>query len=272
MSDIGSLDRPTLIHELEENLCEMWSNFGRGPGCALHDQGDALWFDNPIPIIPYNGILRFQVRENVDDRIEAIVDHYRARGVAFMWILHPTSLPPDLPERLQARGLQEVEPVHGMARSLADLPEVPPLPGGLELRPVVEQREVNEYCDFASWRWGVPEEYCDQLRATLAEFGLGRPSARARAWQVWRGDQPVAKAGIYWAKGSAGIYGVATRPPARRLGLARILSLTALNMARSLGYNLAVLHSSPMAQGLYESIGFEKIADFCLFASEEVHI
>jgi hypothetical protein len=54
--------------------------------------------------------------------------------------------------------------------------------------------------------------------------------------------------------------------------LASILSLAALKTAQALGRDLAVLHSTPMAEPLYRSLGFETIADFHLFASDEVHI
>ena len=53
MTKIDFFDKPALITELEANLWEFWSTFGRGPGCTLHDEGDALWFENPIPIMPY---------------------------------------------------------------------------------------------------------------------------------------------------------------------------------------------------------------------------
>ena len=52
MPEIDILDKSALIIELEANLWEFWSTFGRGPGGTLHDEGDALWFENPIPIIP----------------------------------------------------------------------------------------------------------------------------------------------------------------------------------------------------------------------------
>jgi ribosomal protein S18 acetylase RimI-like enzyme len=77
---------------------------------------------------------------------------------------------------------------------------------------------------------------------------------------------------MYLASGSAGIYAVVTRPEARRLGLARILMLVALEFARARGYKLAVLHSTPMAEGLYRSLGFETVAEFRVFASVETHI
>jgi hypothetical protein len=247
MNEMDGLDRTPLIHELEANLWEMWSAFGCGPGCALHGEGDALWFENPIPIIPHNGILKFQVDEDVDQRIDHVVECFRQRRVTFMWILHPTSKPLDLPERLRQRGLKEVELLHGMARWLTDLPASPPIREGIEVRKVVEETdaskpprsklrgiisgqdliggcrpqtpaghsspqqagghpgELSEYYEFASWRWGVPEDYHDQLSATLAEFRLGSPGAKAHAWQAWRHGQPVAKVGLYLTARSAGI-------------------------------------------------------------------
>ena len=272
MNEIDMSDRTALIHELEANLWETWANFGRGQGCGLHDEGDVLWFENSIPIIPYNGILKFQTEIEVDRKIGRLVDHFHEQRAAFMWILHPTSLPSDLPERLKNHGLQDVEPILGMARSLDDLPELPSLPDGMEVRKVIQEDDASEYYHFASWRWGVPEEYGEQLRNTLAVFGIGKSGSKTRAWQVWHEGQPVSKVGLHLATGSAGIYGVATRPEAQRLGLAKILTLTALREARRLEYKLAVLHSTPMAESLYQSLGFETIAVFHLFASEEVYI
>lgn len=93
-------DGSALSGQIERNLWETWSNFGRGPGCALHDEHDALWFETPVPIIPYNGVLKFRVNDDPDRRIGAIVEHFQGHGVDFMWIVHPSSRPADLPSRL----------------------------------------------------------------------------------------------------------------------------------------------------------------------------
>ncbi len=272
MSGIDTSDDTALIHELEANLWETWSHWGCGPGCSLHDEGDALWYETPIPIIPYNAILKFQVEEDADQRIDGLVHHFNDRQVDFMWVVHPSSSPPDLPHRLQQRDLREIEIMPAMARSLADLPEVPPLPEGVTVRKVIEEGDAHEFIEFATWRWGVPEEYWGLYETIVAIFQLGKPGSKAHMWQAWRAGQPVAKAGMYLASGSAGIYAVVTRPEARRLGLARILTLTALQAARKRGHNLAVLHSTPMAEGLYRSLGFKTVAEFRLFASVEAHI
>lgn len=272
MDKVDISDRDDLIRELEENLWETWSMFGRGPGCSLHEKDDLLWFETPIPIIPYNGVLRAKLQANVDQRIGSIAEHFARKKAQFMWIVHPSSRPSDLRDRLQSRGLKDVEPIPGMTRSLDDLPKSPPLPDGIEIRKIADEQDASAFYQFAAWRWNVPDEYKERYPAIAKIFRFGQSGSRAHMWQAWRAGQPVAKAGMYLGARSAGIYAVVTKPEARRLGLARTLTLTALHEARSLGYRLAVLHSTPMAESLYRSLGFDTIAEFRLFASEEVHV
>jgi ribosomal protein S18 acetylase RimI-like enzyme len=272
MDTVDFLDREELVRELEENLWETWAIFGCGPGCSLHETEGLLWFETPIPIIPYNGVLRSRLQADVDQTIDSIVEHFAQKKAQFMWILHPSSIPSDLRDRLQSRGLMDVEPVPGMARSLDDLPEMPPLPDDIEVRKVADERDASAFYQFATWRWNVPDKYKENYAAIAKGFRFGQSGSKAHMWQAWRAGQPVAKAGMYLGARSAGIYAVVTKPEARRLGLARALTLTALHEARSVGYRLAVLHSTPMAEGLYHSLGFDTIVEFRLFASEEVHI
>ena len=272
MNKVDVSDRLFLIRELEQNLWDTWSMFGRGPGCFLHEEDDLLWFETPIPIIPYNGVLKFQVERNADQRVHTIVEHFGRKKTQFMWILHPSSRPSDLGDRLLGRGLKDVEPVPGMALSLEDLPALPSLLDDIEVRNVAGGKDAGAYYEFAASRWNIPEEYKDHYASMARGFRLGEPGSRVHMWQAWREGQPIAKAGMYLGSRSAGIYGVVTRPEARGLGLATTLTLIALHEARSRGYEVAVLHSTPMAENLYRSLGFETIAEFRLFASEEVQV
>lgn len=265
-------DKANLIHELELNLWEMWSHFGHGQGCALYDEGDVIWFETPIPILPYNVVLKFQATKHIDQRIEKLVKHFNDRQVPFMWIIHPSSSPQDLPNRLEEHGLREIELISGMTRDLTDLLEPSLLPENVEIREVIEEDDTSKLFEFAAWRWEVPEEFKEQLEIILEDFRFGQSGSKMYAWQAWRDGKPVAKIGMCVTDKSAGIYAVVTRPEARRLGLARNLTLTALGKAQKLGQNLAVLHSTPMAEKLYQSLGFETIAKFRLFASGELHI
>ena len=272
MNEIDFSDKTALINELESNLWAYWSNFGRGPGCTLHDESDALWFETPIPILPYNGILRFQAETNVDPKIGRFITHFNGRQVAFFWLVHPTSLPLDLPDRLTKHGLQEIEVLPGMIRNLENLPEFSPLPNDIEIRKAIDAKDVSALPDFSAWRWNVPTEYKSTLANILSTLELGKPGSKAHLWQAWRNGQAIAKAGMYVETKSAGIYAVATKPEARGLGLARFLTLSALREAQTLGKSVAVLHSTPMAQSLYRSLGFETLADFRVFASVAGHI
>jgi len=174
-SSVSGFNTEDLIDEIEFNFWETWSNFGLAPGCALHDEGDALWFETPIPIIPYNAILKFQVERNINQRMDELISHFIRRKVPFLWIVHPSSLPLDIPDRLQKRGLLHIEIIPGMVRDLVDLPQVPPLPDGVEVREVIEEIDLNEFQEFAAWRWGVPLDYRQQLQAIFGRFNAGKP-------------------------------------------------------------------------------------------------
>ena len=265
-------EESALLNHIERNLWEFWSTFGCAQDCSLHEDSDVTWFETPLPMIPYNGVIRFRVTENPQQRIDQIIRHLNKRQVAFMWIVHPSSLPLDLPNLLEKVGLYDVEPIYGMARDLSNLPPIShPVPD-IIIRKFADNRDSGAWHQFAAWRWHIPQMYQEIYADVLSKFHVGAVNSNAHIWQAWREDQPVAKAALYLGTGSAGIYAVATKPEARRLGLARILTLTALSFARDAGYNVAVLHSTPMAQRLYESIGFSTLAEFRLFASEEIQV
>lgn len=205
-------DNSRLVDEIERNLWETWSNWGRGPECELHDEENVLWFETPLPIIPYNGVLKFSVKDNARARIGQITEQFGARKVPFIWVVHPSSSPADLTRQLVERGLKDVEPIFGMARELSYLPEIPPVPDGIEVRKVTDESDAGAFVQFAAWRWNIPDEYGHTYAGLVSQYGIGKPKAKAHMWQAWRDNQPVAKAGMYLGSGSAGIYAVVTKP------------------------------------------------------------
>ena len=250
---------------LERNLWALWSRFGRGDECVLHEDEDSLFFDTPIPILPYNAVLRFSVVSDVDRRIDAIFDHYRQRDVPFIWIVHPTAQPSDLGERLRTRGLEEAEVCPGMAMKLSELAEPAAPPRGIRIDEA-STSDTEDVLALVAWRWNVPEEVVPKLHGVARAFDVGVPGGAVRCWVARQNGVPVSKVILNLAAGAAGIYGVATKPEVWGLGLGRILTLHALHAARHAGYGLGVLHSTPMAVGVYEKIGFRAIAPFRIFA------
>jgi ribosomal protein S18 acetylase RimI-like enzyme len=261
-----TIDSSDVRRGLEENLWSLWSRFGRGKDCRLHDENGAVWFDTPIPTLPYNAVIRFTAENDVDGRIDALFNHYSKRGVPFLWIVHPSAKPLDLSARLRARGMEEAETCPGMAINLDDLPPQQALPDGVEISEVSDETDAARLLELVGWRWAVPRQALPALAGVTQAFEVGMPGSKVRCWLAWQDGVPVAKALLHLAAGVAGLYGVVTRPEARGLGLARSLTIHAFSVARRQGYATGVLHSTPTARGLYEKIGCRAYADFKVFA------
>lgn len=259
------------IKALEENFWSMWSNFGKGPGCSLHERWDALWFDTPISTLPYNTVLRFSGNHNMEYRISSIVSHYAHRNVPFTWVVHPTA-PKGLTAELERHDMKEIDIVDGMIMDLTEFPDVPPVPEGFEVREVLTGEDVQKALDMVAWRWKVEEDAVMHLYAIGEQFRVGLDDAVVRLWAAYKDGEMVSKTVLHCAAGVAGVYGVATRPEVRGNGLAGHLVLKSLQEAREEGYTTSVLHSSEIAVNLYRRMGFRSVCPFLVYATGDLDI
>ncbi|HUP75797.1 MAG TPA: GNAT family N-acetyltransferase [Acidimicrobiales bacterium] len=256
------------IAAVEGNLWSMWSAFGRGEGCRLVDEPGLLRFETPLGHTPYNSVMRFRCNDRVDEMIDSVMGSYEQREVPVMWVVHPTTQPADIHERLVARGLVEAEIVPGMVARLGDIPSEDPAPAEVEIAPVTPQ-ERDSFLELTAWRYSLPTGAAPTLRSILETARFGEPGAATLGWVARLDGAVVSKVVLHMNAGVAGIYGVATKPEARGLGLARTLTLCALHAARRSGVEIAVLHSTPMARRLYEGIGFRTVADLVLYSTPD---
>lgn len=269
---IAGFPRRAALAALENNLISLWRNFGMGPDCRLHETVETVFYETPIPTIPYNAVLRFAVSRDPESKVEEIIGRFRERQVPLFWVALPSSHPENLGQLLLERGLQLAEEIPGMVGDLRQLPEMPALPAGFTIREVHGEKEAGRVYELISWRWQVPETYLSLLKAMNRQFRVGMPDALARVWIAWQGEVPVAKAVLHLAEGAAGLYGVATRPEARGHGLATILTLKAFRAAREAGYSMGILHSSDMARSMYEKMGFRPVDVFRIYTSQDFHM
>jgi predicted acetyltransferase len=63
----------------------------------------------------------------------------------------------------------------------------------------------------------------------------------------------------------AGIFAVATMPAARNQGIGGLMTVTALQEARQLGYRVGVLQASDMGYPVYKRIGFRDVCTYRLY-------
>lgn len=250
----------------EANLWSMWSAFGRGDGCTLVDDPAVLRFETPLAHIPYNTVLRFRVDDDVEAAIDSTLRAYTSRDVPLLWIVHPSARPADLGQRLEARGLVCEEIAPGMVADLDALPAPGRAPEGIELTEIGPSAH-DPFIELIAYRYSLPMDVRPTLRSILSAEGFAEPGSRTRAWVAMRDGVVVSKVILHVHDGVAGIYGVATRDDARGLGLARTLTLHALRAAKDRGVARAVLHSTPMALTLYESLGFRAVCEFSLYST-----
>jgi GNAT superfamily N-acetyltransferase len=255
------------IADIEEALFAQWAQFGRWSGGTLHDHDGLLWYETPITHLPYNGVVRTWLRPAAADAaIAAVTERLRAREAHSLWFAHPTATPDDLGDRLAAHGLAPVEEITCMSLDLSGWEPEPP-PAGVAFEEVVDERALDEYTDLTVGYWEIPAHERELVAELQRALGPGRvPGHRYLA----RLDGQAVGKGYLSLAGPAGvaaIYGMSVRPEARGRGIAAGMTAQILRHAKDLGCARAVLHSTPMAVGLYRRIGFVERCPLTVYAT-----
>lgn len=248
---------PPIVNDIEEALVGHWSHFGRWPRGALVEDGGTLRYETPIVQLPYNGVIRTQIRGDSDAVIERVLASFARRQVRCLWWHHPTATPSDLGDRLRAHGLEVVEEAIGMSLELRLPRPARPAPAGVRYVEVLSDDLMRSYSELIFSYWEVPQESHALVEEVNRYWGPGR--APVHRWVAFdEAGKPIGKALLSLAAppGVAGIYGMSVTPEARGKGVASTLTNILLERAQSLGCERVVLHSSEIAVGIYERAGF----------------
>ncbi len=172
--------------------------------------------------------------------------------------------PADLGERLLAHGFTYGSPEPGMAADLLALPEDRPVPAGLTIERVRDERDLALWTRTLATGFGEGEREAAWVGEMYRRIGLD-DRAPWRHYLGRLGGEPVATASLFLGAGVAGIYFVFTVPQARRRGIGAAITLAALREARALGYRIGVLGSSAMGYGVYQRLGFREYCAFGIY-------
>jgi hypothetical protein len=258
------------IDALERNAWSLFGQLGSGEGGTITDTPTRLVVETPVPQPPYNTVWRFYAEPSrpLANQVAELLERFDARGVAMMWLVHPTT-DPAVRDELARQGLVCAEQIYGMIADLSDLPAVPALPEGVDVGEA-SPADRSDWFHLVSWRYGLDTSTSTYLGEVFTRV-LQRTT---RMWMARVDGVPASKTALHVdAHGVAGIYGVATTERGRNRGLASLLTLTALHNARDAGVTTAVLHSTPMARSMYRRLGFEDVAVFEAWARPDtVHL
>jgi ribosomal protein S18 acetylase RimI-like enzyme len=196
-----------------------------------------------------------------------VVERFRARGVQFFWLVHPSVHPADLSDRLAAQGLHAVDNATGMSLELAHWEGTEPA-AGVVYREVLDAADLQAYQELTVGYWEVTDQR-DVVLVGEFQRELGPDRAPGHRYLALVDGVPVGKGYLSLAgpPGVAAIYGMSVRPEARGRGIAGGLTTMLLTRAKEVGSRRVVLHSTEMAVGVYRRSGFVERCRFTVFAT-----
>jgi GNAT superfamily N-acetyltransferase len=217
-----------------------------------------LWM-GPSDHPAYSVVQRLRLTpETVDATVEEVHGILRERGrYRCTWEIGSSATPPDLRERLYARGLVDDDDPDVAAMVLAHPP--PPPPPGVEARPV---RSVEEYIEakrVAHAAFGMPDEpgKDEWWRAGYEEqetLGYGRTFVALVDGRI------VAHASSSYTEHGVTLNGGATAPDARGRGAYRALVSARWDDAVERGSPVLVTQAGAMSRPILERVGFVEVA------------
>ncbi len=148
-----------------------------------------------------------------------------------------------------------------MAVDLRSLDEHLTLPSHLTLQRVSDTEMLKTWLAIMTVGSEIPEDGLTLLLDIVTKHDF-KDDASVHYYLGVLGDQPVATSLLYLGCGVAGIYNVATLLGFRRQGIGRALTVAPLLEARTWGYRIGTLQSSPMGLNLYRRLGFR---EYCTF-------
>jgi GNAT superfamily N-acetyltransferase len=203
--------------------------------------------------------------EEADEVIDEVTALFGKRGLPFMWVLDPDTVPANFPELLAARGVRpdpHAPESAVMVLSIAAHVDVPRVVG-MELRDGLADLETFRAVD------AVNAEAFDS-RVVPDDLAYKAQLERRRHNQLAAGNRRVILATIDGeAAGSAGlslyapdgaiINGGAVRSKFRGRGIYRAMVAARLEMARQAGVAGLSVWGGPMSAPILARLGFEKV-------------
>ena len=258
---------------VEENLFAFFRAMSGLPGSELVETPE-LSYHHAFPTNPmFKGVWATRLpSERLDDAIEETIAWFDEREAPFLfWWTGPTTRPPELRERLAARGLISMEEqagalvpglkahAQGAPAMAADLHEVNEevlrqAPDGFSIEEVRDEAALADFKRVLLGSYGMPEFAAQAWVDATSTYGLGRTP-----WRLYVGrldGQAVATNLVFDGGGVASVYAIGTLPEVRGKGIGGAITLGPLLEARDEGYRHAVLFSSAMGVHAYERIGF----------------
>ena len=219
---------------------------------VIEIDGLVLMLSN-LPDPQLNGVFAEREPSDAAAAVAAAEEEYRRRRVAFGIDLQ-AGRHPSVDVAVRGAKLERIIERPGMAVDNAVLADSD-VPDGIRIARVTDDAGARALVEV-----GV-EAFGDDPEVGAAFYGVGAYGIEGGSTFVaWEGDEPVAISGSYFHEGATGVLGVGVVPRARRRGIGAAMTVVA---ARAFDRaDMAWLHPSPMAERMYERLGFRTVCDW----------
>lgn len=260
---MGLLSRPTdqqeaLASAVERAWCGAWAALACDGVTQVDDTPQYLRVLTPHSSdMLLNAILRFQQERPVTHAdVELAIAPYRAVRRPMQWWLRSGAEPRNLRQELFAMGMQPWGHPKGMALPLDRWQPPHPLSPDISIARVTTTVAAQTTLQTICTVFGLAPQ-------PMRHWGAENP--RFTAFQATVHGTP-AGALVRLIEGDVvGFFHVATLPRFRRRGIAAAMMTHALLDARMQGARIAALTASPMAETLYQRLGFVPCCSFELW-------
>lgn len=249
---------------VERDFAGVWWLLAEGSRAELHESDGLRWYhtgrDDPYA----NAVVVTELEgADADAAIDAVLAELRSRGATFTWWHMPGASPPDLGERLAARGLVPDRPWRGMAMAIEQVDE-PFSVEGLAINRVTNEAEFDTFLEVFAPILSSSDAFTAFFRDAARGIGFGADAPAVHLLGLLDGA-PVATTTVLTAAGAAGIYNVTTREAARGRGIGASMTSAAVALGRQRGMSIATLQASDMGRPVYERLGFGPACDLIPF-------
>lgn len=225
------------------------------PDIALHEEPDVFYVSADAPVLYFNSVFNARFNGNANRKIESAREFFRRRRRnSFTWHITPSSLPENLSELLMAQGGELLESMPYLAVHLDDVPRDFPVPSTFDWKTVRTHETLAAWISVYCHARGYPEA-ADNLFRIFADLDLTE-SSRLQLILGYLDEKPVSTYSVFMDRDIAGLYSLTTLPEARGHGLGTAMSIAAVDLAVSCGYETAMLLSEHPSRNICKRLGF----------------
>ena len=244
---------------------EQWISRGQNSGCEIYNEPESLRVCMRVPFSTLNCVVRIQFKpEDADRKIDETHAYFESRNVPMIWEIGPTSRPYDIRKRLLKHGATFVEDQPAMSIDLEKLSHTYPLPDGLTIKHVDNERDLQLWGNAVHIGSDMPKPILKVFVNMYKSIGYGREKGW-RHYLALLNSKPVGTASLFLGHGVAGINTVGTVPDARNRGIGTAVTLTALHDARKRGYRIGALSASKIGHSMYKRMRFSDCGEYGIY-------